>query len=121
MELGHSRHESLELEDDVLDVLVVQQLQLDQHIRSESSKPLPSVGPAPEDQSVLVVSGFDPVERFTEDRVGGLLVVHFLDFEAVGEVLELDVGVPLDRQLCVRNGLVQVGAQVVEDLSSVQL
>ncbi len=29
----------------------------------------------------------------------------------------LDVGVPLDRQLRVRNGLVQVGAQVVENLA----
>ena len=65
---------------------------------------------------IFVVSRLDPVERLPEGCVGDVLVVHLLDLEAVGEVLELDVGVFLDRQLRVGDRLREVGTQVVEDL-----
>ena len=50
MEGGEISHQSFELMDDVLDVLVIQQLQLHQHIGSEGGKPLPGVGTAPQNQ-----------------------------------------------------------------------
>ena len=59
---------------------------------------------------VLVVSRLHPVEWLPHGGVGHVLVVHLLDLEAVGEVLELDVGVFLDRQLRVGNGLLDKGA-----------
>ena len=65
---------------------------------------------------IFVVSRLDPVEWLSEGGVRDVLVVHLFDLEAVGEVLELDVGVFLDRQLRVGDRLGEVGTQVVEDL-----
>ena len=71
--------------------------------------------PAPKDKSVLVVACLHPVQGFTQGQVGSVLIVQLLDLEAVGEVFKLDVGILLDGQLGVRDGLGQVGAQVLQD------
>ena len=71
--------------------------------------------PAPKDKSVLVVACLHSVQGFAQGQVGGVLIIQLLDLEAVGEVFKLDVGILLDGQLGVRDGLGQVGAQVLQD------
>ena len=49
VELGEVGHEALQLVHDVLHVLVVQQLQLGEHVGATGGKPLPGLGPASQD------------------------------------------------------------------------
>ena len=49
VELGEVGHEALQLVDDVLHVLVVQQLQLGEHVGATGGEPLPGLGPAAQD------------------------------------------------------------------------
>ena len=57
VELGEVGHQPLQLVDDVLHVLVVQQLQLDQHVGAASCEPLPRLSSTPQHQPGPGVKG----------------------------------------------------------------
>ena len=89
----------------ILDMLVIEQLQLDQHVRPDCSKPLPGICPAPQHQPVLIVACLHPVEGLLQGLVRVVLIIQLLHLQTVRQILKLDIGILLDGQLGIRYGL----------------
>ena len=89
----------------ILDMLVIEQLQLDQHVRPDGSKPLPGICSASQHQPVLIVACRHPVEGLLQGLVRVVLIVQLLHLETVGQILKLDIGIFLDGQLGIMYGL----------------
>merc|ERR1719239_860153 len=115
MEFCEVRHKPLQLMDNVLDMFVVKQFHLDEDVGSSCSKLFPGLSSTSENQPVLIVACLHSVERLLHRLVAVVLVVQLFHLEAVGEVFKLDVRILLDCQLCVRNCLCKICAQVAED------
>ena len=89
----------------ILDMLVIEQLQLDQHVRPDGSKPLSGICSASQHQPVLIVACLHPVEGLLQGLVRVVLIVQLLHLETVGQILKLDICILLDGQLGIRYGL----------------
>lgn len=117
VECGKATHQTAKLEHDILDVLVVQELQFDEHIRSKFGEAFSRIRSTTENQPILVIARFHAIQGLTQGSIRNILVVHFFDFKAIGQVLEFDIRVFLNGQLRVGDGFRNVGAQVLKDLN----